>query len=77
MLHQSIAEARGSAFDNDANHLTSFYGDGFNPAGVFADVGFRLASVPEPSSLILAAIGGLALLAYRRHAHRAKAAAIA
>jgi formylglycine-generating enzyme len=58
-------EARGSAFDNDLNHLTPYYGVGFDPSGVFADVGFRLASVPEPSSVILAALGAFALLAYR------------
>ena len=31
-----------------------------------AMIGFRVAMVPEPSSMILAALGGLALLAYRR-----------
>jgi sulfatase modifying factor 1 len=29
-------------------------------------IGFRVASIPEPSTLILAALGGLALLAWRR-----------
>jgi hypothetical protein len=69
-------EARGSAFDNDASALAPFYGVGFDPAGVFADVGVRLTSVAEPSSLILAAFGGFALLACRRHAHITKTAGI-
>ena len=60
----SDREARGSAFDNDANHLTIYYGVGFDPAGTFADVGFRVAMVPEPSGVVLAAIGFAGLIAW-------------
>jgi formylglycine-generating enzyme required for sulfatase activity len=55
---------RGGFWDFNSGHLASsgrFYDD---PAHTFDDVGFRVASVPEPNSLmlILAAVAGLALI---------------
>ena len=55
------AKCRGSSFDIDLNHLTVYYGTGFDPSTGFADVGFRLAIIPEPSTGVLAAFGFLAL----------------
>ena len=41
-----------------------------NPPDEIADVGFRVATVPEPSSIILAAFGFAALLAFGRRRSR-------
>jgi formylglycine-generating enzyme required for sulfatase activity len=58
---------RGGSFLDGRDQMlsSSRYGDA--PAGIGGfSTGFRVASVPEPSSIILAALGTLALLAYRR-----------
>ena len=57
---------RGGSFNNPPGILSSsFRTDNFATNGLY-DIGFRVASVPEPSALILATLGGLAPLACRR-----------
>ena len=46
---------------------SSFRTTGYSPAAEHTSFGFRVASVPEPSAALLAALGGLALLRHRRH----------
>jgi formylglycine-generating enzyme required for sulfatase activity len=50
----------GSCVDNDY-YLTSSGRNGSYPYGEYGNVGFRVASVPEPCSLVLLSIGGLLL----------------
>jgi hypothetical protein len=55
----------GAYFDFFEQDLESQQRDiAYDPTGGYS--GFRLAMIPEPSTLILAALGGLALLAIRR-----------
>lgn len=66
-----LSQIRGGSWNDDAGSLISSDRThwAFDPTAELDSVGFRVASVPEPSSLVLAAfgvIGGLALLAWRR-----------
>jgi formylglycine-generating enzyme len=56
---------RGGSFYNDASiSLSSFSAVGF-PADGDVGIGFRLASVPEPSTAVLATVASLLLLCFR------------
>ncbi|MDP7163255.1 MAG: PEP-CTERM sorting domain-containing protein, partial [Phycisphaerae bacterium] len=59
---------RGGAY-----HIGSYYYDlrsstriGDYPSNEYYDLGFRVASVPEPCSLVLLGLGGLTLMRRRR-----------
>jgi formylglycine-generating enzyme len=57
-LIASFRGARGGAFDTDVTKLASSDRESFNPTFFGSeDFGFRLAETPEPSSLVLAALG--------------------
>jgi formylglycine-generating enzyme required for sulfatase activity len=52
---------RGSSYGtNDSGLSSSFRGSG-NPSNEYDIIGFRVASVPEPCSLVLLGLGGLVL----------------
>lgn len=68
-LIDSFRGIRGSAFDRDpSSFMLSSNRIGSNPTFVNAIIGFRVASVPEPSTFALgaAAIASLAFVARRR-----------
>ena len=52
---------RGGSFGNSGYDLSSSSQDGFYPTYELSGVGFRVASVPEPCSLVLLSLGGLML----------------
>lgn len=56
---------RGGAWTSTAEWLRSDFPSGGNPFGEFEDSGFRVVQVPEPGSIALLAIGGLAALRRR------------
>jgi len=63
----SIRSQRGGSPTHSANILTSSLRNNIGPSGEHYYVGFRVASeVPEPTTLSLLAIGGLAMLRRRR-----------
>lgn len=49
---------RGGAWNSPENYLHSSFADYSLPTGEGFDVGFRLASVPEPSTILLVLMGG-------------------
>jgi sulfatase modifying factor 1 len=59
---------RGGSWTNEANvfYLQSFHSDYSAPTNENSVVGFRVASVPEPSTAILVLLGAGACLALRR-----------
>jgi formylglycine-generating enzyme required for sulfatase activity len=56
----------GSYYYYDNNLASSYRGDFSFPGSEYSTFGFRVASVPEPASLGLITLGGLALLKRRR-----------
>ena len=62
---------RGGAWTGDWSNLGAFASNYDSPTREIDNIGFRLASVPEPSAgsaglLALAGLGGLALRSHRR-----------
>ena len=55
---------RGASFSYSSDYMASSYRAMGNPSYEFYDVGFRVASVPEPTSLALLFAGGFCLFAY-------------
>ena len=66
LIGGSSRVARSGAFNAPSDGLKSLAQVPGNPAFGLFTYGFRVASIPEPSTIVLAAFGGLALLAYRR-----------
>lgn len=57
---------RGSDWGNSSGNLSASNRGGGNPAFEGLNVGFRVASVPEPSSLLLGVLGAVGLLVWRK-----------
>lgn len=57
---------RGGGWDNDADFLAPHFRMSYDPQAASASVGFRVASVHEPSSALLIIGSGLVFLARRR-----------
>jgi formylglycine-generating enzyme required for sulfatase activity len=57
---------RGGSANYSDNYLTSYVRKDYNPDYERYDIGFRVTSVPEPATLLLLGLGGLALLRKRR-----------
>jgi formylglycine-generating enzyme required for sulfatase activity len=58
---------RGGSFDNDSSLLHASYRSLNGPTNEGSEVvGFRVASIPEPSTLLLGALAGMGLLWRRR-----------
>jgi sulfatase modifying factor 1 len=58
---------RGSSWDEGAPKLRSDYQYGISPGiGDYGYIGFRVATIPEPNTLIIASTGFAAVLACRR-----------
>ncbi|MCY2924088.1 MAG: SUMF1/EgtB/PvdO family nonheme iron enzyme, partial [Planctomycetota bacterium] len=61
---------RGSGWIDNSYYLASSNRyNGVNPTIELNDIGFRVASVPEPSSLVIVAGIALTRLLYRRRKH--------
>ena len=68
ILHGSYYLVRGGAFngpikDLHASYRGSSYGE---PTSEYDSIGFRVCEVPEPATLTLLALGGLAVVRRRR-----------
>jgi formylglycine-generating enzyme required for sulfatase activity len=57
---------RGGAWDGYGSDLASSYRNYFDPSDESFFVGFRVASVPEPTSLVLTMLAGGVMLARRK-----------
>jgi hypothetical protein len=63
-----VRELRGGYYHSDDSRVlgASVRNDSVNPTGGLVDLGFRVASVPEPSSLSLLVLGGAVVALCRR-----------
>jgi formylglycine-generating enzyme required for sulfatase activity len=71
VISSSFRGLRGGSFNGysligDANDLRAGVRGADDPAGVYYDVGFRVATVPEPSTVLLGALAAVGLLMRRR-----------
>lgn len=57
---------RGGSWASSSSVLLSADRDVFNPTVEFNDIGFRVASIPEPSTLLLGALTTVGILMRRR-----------
>lgn len=62
----SLRGMRGGSWVSSDSTLASSFFNGGPPSGVIDNLGFRLASVPEPSSLVLTALFGAGLVCRRQ-----------
>jgi formylglycine-generating enzyme required for sulfatase activity len=66
LISGSSRGLRGGNFTSGSGGLLSSFRGVSNPADLNLAVGFRLASVPEPSTIVLAVLGMFALLACKK-----------
>ncbi len=68
LISGSFRGLRGGSFSGNANYLQSSYRYYLSPTSEPSSIGFRVATVPEPSSIALAAVAlvGLVVTARRR-----------
>jgi len=59
-------DVRGTSWINNSDDLGASIRYASNPSNEYEDLGFRVASVPEPSSLSLLALGGVVVALRRR-----------
>jgi formylglycine-generating enzyme required for sulfatase activity len=61
LVYGSFRGVRGGSYGYNGDYLSSSIRGNYNPYGEDLSIGFRVASVPEPCSLVLLLIGGLVL----------------
>jgi formylglycine-generating enzyme required for sulfatase activity len=66
----AVRGLRGGSWGSTSNVLLASIGFFANPPSETSDIGFRVATVPEPSLLVLAALGIVGLLGWRHRAIR-------
>ncbi len=66
LVSESFRGSRGGAFNNSSGYLPSSYRSSNSPTDEFDDLGFRVATVPEPGTLLMGALGMVALLWCRK-----------
>lgn len=59
-------QLRGGSYDSPATSMFSGYRSGLSPSGTTSAIGFRIAYLPEPATLVLLSCGALAMLRRRR-----------
>ena len=57
---------RGGSFNNNENNLRASNRNNNDPTNENNNIGFRVASVPEPTSLLLTMLAGGVMLARRK-----------
>ncbi|MEX2112839.1 MAG: SUMF1/EgtB/PvdO family nonheme iron enzyme, partial [Pirellulales bacterium] len=66
LISESLRGLRGGAFNFVPDHLQSPFRLANNPASEFLNIGFRVATVPEPSTAVLGIVGCALMWVLRR-----------
>ena len=66
MISGSSRGLRGGSFLNGGASLRASFRSGLDPTDEDNNIGFRVASVPEPTSLVLMMLAGSVMLARRK-----------
>jgi formylglycine-generating enzyme required for sulfatase activity len=64
ILYSSLRGLRGGYYDGISDYLAASYRNGNSPSYEVDGTGFRVASVPEPGSMMMFVAGAISLLAY-------------
>ena len=66
VIYGSSRVLRGGSYNIGESYLSASGGDESGPTGEFNSLGFRLASVPEPTSIVLTMLAGGVMLVRRK-----------
>lgn len=66
LIGGSLRGLRGGGWDASSTHQQASFRDNFDPTGELFSFGFRVATVPEPSTYVLGATALFGLMAFRR-----------
>ncbi len=66
VLYGSYRGVRGGSFSSDGNNLLASFRSLFNPSNEHPSIGFRVFELPEPATIVMLSLAGVAILRRKR-----------